>query len=415
MCDADLPVLIRAWMFPVSRIHFRAPVRRPRLDCKIGCRMQSTLSITVPEYIGADLTDRYSVQCRDIDVCGLELAGSNRLHAAFWHWRWDRAPQPLDVAGIASEIRAARVAMLDGPQALASKGNALRVCERQSAAVGNTPDTRPSITKPFAGFICSSLDLFNALKREGIGVSPPAFIGGVSEVYPGHIWTIFSENRPLPQKSTEAGRLARKRILEALGVSGLPNIPTHDQNDACVAALIAAAADGQVSGVIAVPIGAHLSLDVGGTLREGPMVIPQVTGAAADRIADAVRDIRPPDAPSPRVIEPASVLSNAGAEDLLAFFVAKAAEGDPQVCTYAWAYRALFNASYGKFSQAYARKVIDLACRTRPRELAGLGLVRLDAFIVSQKDGVPSDGYWPVAHHDREEWERTLGNAKVLD
>lgn len=184
--------------------------------------MQSTLAASVPEYVGADLTDRYSAQCRDIDVCGLRPAGNNRLPAAFWHWRWDRAPQRLDVTVIAIELRAAKVAMLDGPQAFARKGSALRVCERHSAAVGKTPDTRPAINKPFAGFICSSIDLFNALKREGIAISPPAFIGGVSEVYPGHIWTILTGDRPLPQKSTEAGRLARKRILEALGVSGLP-------------------------------------------------------------------------------------------------------------------------------------------------------------------------------------------------
>ena len=145
------------------------------------------------------------------------------------------------------------------------------------------------------------------------------------------------------------------------------------------------------------------------------MVIPQVTGAAAGRIADAIRDILRLDAPPAHVIVTASVPSAANTDDLLAFFIDKAAGGDPQVCTYAWAYRALFNAAYSKFSQAYARKVINLACRTRPRELAGLGLVRLDTFIVSKKDGVPSDGYWPAAHHDREEWERTLGNAKILD
>lgn len=377
--------------------------------------MQSTLSASVPDFIGADLTDRYSAQCRPIDVCGLTPAGNNRLHASFWHWHWDRAPQPLEVAAIAKELRAAHVAMLDGPQALATEGAALRVCERQSAAVGKTPDTRPGITKPFAGFICSSIDLFTALKREGIAISPPVFIGGVFEVYPGHIWTILSGRRPLPQKATEAGRLARKRILEALGVWGLPVLPSHDQNDAAVAALVAAATDNQVSGVSAVSIGASLSVDLDGALREGPMIIPQLTDSAAGRIAHAVRDIHLPEPPSPRVIEPASTRCDMGADDLLASFIAKAAEGDPQVCTYAWAYRLLFNASYDRFSQAYARQVVDLACRTRTRELPGLGLVRLDAFIVSKKDGLPSDGYWRAAHHDREEWERALGNAKILD
>jgi hypothetical protein len=305
--------------------------------------------------------------------------------------------------------------MLDGPQALARKGESLRVCERQSAAIGKTPDTRPIPGKPFGGFICSSIDLFRALKRQDIAISPPAFVGGVSEVYPGHIWTILGGRRPLPRKSTEAGRSARKCILEALGTSGLPALPSHDQNDACVAALMAAAADCRVSGVKVLCLGGPLSVDGDGVLREGPMVIPEVTGAVADRIADALRACRVPELPSAPTIRPASVPSQVSADDLLGVFVAKAVGGDPQVCTYAWAYRVLFNASYTRFSQAYARQVIDLACRTRPRELPGLGIVRLDAFIVSKKDSLPSSGYWPAAHHDREEWERVLGNANLLD
>ena len=106
--------------------------------------------------------------------------------------------------------------------------------------------------------------------------------------------------------------------------------------------------------------------------------------------------------------------THADAEDLLARFIEKAVQGEPQVCTYGWAYRTLFNASYSKFSMAYAKKTVEVACRTRPRELPGLGLVRLDTFIVSKKDGLPSVGYWSVAHHDREEWARVLGSATVL-
>jgi hypothetical protein len=198
-------------------------------------------------------------------------------------------------------------------------------------------------------------------------------------------------------------------------VRGLPVLPSHDLNDACVAALVAAAADKKVTGVTAAPIGAPLSVDLDGALREGPMIIPQLTGAAADRVALAIHDICVREPASARAMEPASAPSETGADDLLAFFVTKAVEGDPQVCTYAWAYRRLFNTSYDKFSQFYARQVIDLAYRTRPRELPGLGLVRLDAFIVSKKDGLPSRGYWSTAHHDREDWEKALGNAKVLD
>jgi hypothetical protein len=251
--------------------------------------MQSTLSTDAPPYIGADLTDRYSRRCRNIDVCGLRPTGSNSLHAQFWQWYWDRAPQALDVAAVARELRAGRVAMLDGPQALATEGNALRACERQSGAAGKTPDTRPPFGRPFAGFICSSLDLFNALTREGLSVSPPTFVGGVFEVYPAHIWTILIRDPPRPKKHSTAGRCLRRRILEALGISGLPRIPTHDQNDACVAALLAAAADSQVSGLNVERIGQNLWVDDDGTLREGPMAVPLVTDAARSRIQDAVR------------------------------------------------------------------------------------------------------------------------------
>lgn len=377
--------------------------------------VQSTLSAAVPKYIGADPTDRYSALCRDIDVCGLHGVGNGDFRAEFWNWQWDRAPQPLDVTAIAEEIGGSRVAMIDGPQALAAKGSTLRVCERQSAAVGKTPDARPAITKPFAGFICSSIDLFEVLRRERIVISPAGFIGGVSEVYPGHIWNLLSAGLPLPRKSTEPGRRARRLILEALGVRGLPSLPSHDQNDACVAAMLAAAADGQLPGVSAKLIGAPLSVDRDDTLREGPMVLPVVTSAAADRIANALRQSRVSDGTALRVIETASEPLQVGAEHLLADFIAKAVNGDPHICTYGWAYRTLFKTSFKKFSMAYAQKTLQLARRTHPRELPGLGLVRLDTFIVSKKNGFPGDGYWSIAHHDREEWGRALGNGSILD
>jgi phosphomannomutase len=132
------------------------------------------------------------------------------------------------------------------------------------------------LEKPFAGFICSSLDIFEALSRAEIKISPPGFLGGVSEVFPGHIWKILGGG-DLPKKGTRKGRQARKRILEALGVSGLPAVPTHDQNDACVAALLAASADRAVRGITPVGIGSPLFSDSDGTLREGMMVIPKVS------------------------------------------------------------------------------------------------------------------------------------------
>jgi hypothetical protein len=83
--------------------------------------------------------------------------------------------------------------MLDGPQGLAARGQTLRACERQSAAVGKTPDKRPELAKPFAGFICSSLDIFIALRRAGTQISPPGFTDGVSEVYPDQAWPYLDQ------------------------------------------------------------------------------------------------------------------------------------------------------------------------------------------------------------------------------
>jgi len=255
--------------------------------------MNSTLRAGVPDYIGADLTDRYSKACRSIDVCGLSSDENNKLAATFWFWHWDVGPGPLDVSVVSNELKAAKAAMFDGPQGLASPGNHLRACERQSAAVGKTGDSLPPLTRPFAGFIRSSLDIFAALFRAGIRIGPNRFLGGLSEVYPGHIWTLLAGRRALPNKSTEQGRVGRKNILEALGVSGLPQLPTHDQNDACVAALMAAAADGKVPGLTATAIGASLSIDPDGTLREGFMVIPEVASATRSLISELPLRPRP--------------------------------------------------------------------------------------------------------------------------
>jgi hypothetical protein len=106
-----------------------------------------------------------------VDVRGLAPVENDKLLTAFWVWQRDAAPATLDVTFIAEELRAATAAILDGPQGLATKGQCLRVCERQSAAVGKTPDTRPELRKPFAGFICSSLDIFAALNQSNTHIA----------------------------------------------------------------------------------------------------------------------------------------------------------------------------------------------------------------------------------------------------
>ena len=84
--------------------------RRPGFKIAI---MQSSLVGRTPEYLGADLTDRYSGHCRDVDVCKLTPDETGELRATFWCWRWDPAPKPLDVAAVAGELAEARVSMMD--------------------------------------------------------------------------------------------------------------------------------------------------------------------------------------------------------------------------------------------------------------------------------------------------------------
>lgn len=353
---------------------------------------------SIPRYLGADLTDRYANGCKDIDVCGLTPGVENKLAASFWSWRWDSAPRALDVTVIAKELTPTQAAMLDGPQGLATKGEALRACERQAAAVGKTPDRRPELGRPFAGFICSALDLFEALRRAGTNISPPRFLGGVSEVYPGHIWKILGDRCVLPKKSTHEGRLARKCILEALGVSGLPELPTHDQNDACVAALLAVAADGKVPGIALKAIGFPLFADADGTLREGLMAIPEMTAKARQLISEALRetciiDIAESDAHVAASLD--SGTADGRAKDLLDWFIATALEGNSQVCTYSWAYRHLFTSSYDKWAPGI-RQASYRSCSTDASQgTARLGGCSFGRFRCSKEKWLAKP--WPLA------------------
>lgn len=377
--------------------------------------MKTTRRKQPADYLGADLTDWYSRGRRPIDVCGLACGEENRLRAAFWQWEWPVAQGNLDLSSIAPEVRSAKSTMLDGPQGLASIGESLRACERLSGAVGKTPDTMPKLGRPFAGYIRSSIEMFSAFAQAGFNVSPAGFIGGVSEVYPGNIWGRLAK-RVLPKKSTTEGRQARKRILQALGVLDLPDLPTHDENDACVGAVLAAAADGKVPGVSVRGLGLPLVIEAGGTLREGPMVIPEIAEDAQRRIEKALGDIPPVlvTKTSPSRQSPSNQAAMERATALMDCLIERAREGNAQICTYAWAYRHVFDASYSKWSQAYANQIVSVAESTAPTELPGLGAVRLDAFVVACKTGLPSDGHWESANYDREDWERVLGTATVL-
>jgi hypothetical protein len=306
--------------------------------------------------------------------------------------------------------------MLDGPQGLAMPGKSLRECERQAKAAGKTPDTRPHPNRPYANFINSSLDLFLALHQAGISVDPPDQTKGVCEVYPGHLWSLLAAPKPqkIPQKNTEKGRLARKCILEAVGIAGLPELPTHDENDACVGAVMAAAADGKIPGFGVQAIGLPLMVDQG-LLREGRMIIPKImSDSRRAALAAALSSV--PVLPVPE--ESSLDLSGSvheRAKKLLSRLIDRANRRQAQVCTYAWAYRHLFNIPFKNFSQAFAQKVIQVAQKTPPMHVRGLGAVRLDCFIVAKATGRPSGGHWDSANYTPQDWDRVLGRATVLD
>lgn len=218
------------------------------------------------DYLGVDPSDRYAKRHRPIDVCGLFESDDGRLRASFWQWCWDEPGAPLDVQAILAEVLAARSTLVDGPQALASPGMPMRVAERLCGAAGKTPDRAPE-SGPYSGFIRSSLELFAACAAAGVAIGE---LGAMAETYPGSAWRRLAPG--LPKKHLRAGRTRRKSLLEQLGVINLPDRPSHDQLDACLCALLAAAADGKVAGIRVQSFGQPLHQGSDGIWREGTII-----------------------------------------------------------------------------------------------------------------------------------------------
>ena len=193
---------------------------------------------------------------------------------------------------------------------------------------------------PFAGFVRSSVELFDAFAVAKFLVSPSEFMGGISEVFPGDIWHRLV-GRTIPKKSTHEGRRARKLILQLLGIIGLPHLPTHDQNDTCISALMAAAADGKVGGMSVRGIGLPLARDRDGTLREGPIVVPLLSQELRESIDEALHQLQSgaelwtrPMGAKRRLQKISSVVSDSSLEKAIAlrdYFVRTAKEGDAQI------------------------------------------------------------------------------------
>ena len=67
-----------------------------------------------------------------------------------------------------------------------------------------------------------------------------------------------------------------------------------------------------------------------------------------------------------------------------------------------------------KYTPAYGSQLIDLARRTASFEIAGLGDIRLDTFLVSQKRR-PGDGHWESATYSEDDWDRAFSGAALIE
>jgi len=364
-----------------------------------------------------------------MDVCGLEMRG-NDIIACFWTWSWEPGDR-INVSAVLPEVRAARSLMLDAPQGLAQVGCSIRCSERTLGAAGKTGDTRPFLTQPYGGFIGSSLDLFAAFHFAGLAISPASMLG-ICEVYPAAIWTRLA--RRIPNKHRLAGREARVAILQVLGVAIPTAAPTHDQLDACAAALVGAAADDRIPGMKVVPVGDPVWWDTThNCLREGPILIPQIDAALAGRLERIVApwtSMLPP--PRRRItntsrksvmklsrsMEPAvrPVLAGATREDrageLFELLVAELIDGRPTLCTYRAGVAMILG--YAKYTPAYGAQLIKLATQSVTLEVDGLGEIKLDTFLVNQ-NYQPGDKHWENATYSQAEWDRAFFGAAVIE
>jgi len=338
-----------------------------------------------------------------MDVCGLEPNGAG-LIAHFWKWSWG-LPGNVSVSAVLHEVRAARSLMLDAPQGLAQPGRSIRCSERTLGAAGKTGDTCPPLTQVYGGFICSSVELFAAFHGAGLSISPASLLG-VCEVYPAAIWTRLA--RRIPNKGRVAGREARAALMRGLGVALPSAVPTHDQLDACAAALLGAAADGHISGMKVASVGDPVSWDpTSGCLREGPILVPHLDpdlSARLEEIAQPWTSVVPetrrrivrPAGGSPMKRDPTArnvrrpVLAGSTRES-------RAAE--------------LFTQLVAEIVETAALYVQSVGVTF---EVDGLGDIHLDTFFVNQKYR-PGDKHWEHATYSEHEWDRVFSDALVIE
>lgn len=393
--------------------------------------MQSTFEgAVVPPYLGVDLSDRYARQPRPIDVCGLTpVADGAGFDAKFWQWIWPAGGEPLAIGDtlVLREVVSATAVMIDGTQGLARLNHTVRHCEELLHAAGHTPATLPPLGAPYAGFIRSSIDLFAAFHALAVGVGTESHRHSVGEVYPASLWLRLAPH-PLPEKSSMEGRVARRVLLELLGVKGLPDAPSHDQNDACVSALIAAAACGVVAGMGVTNVGLPVEVNEG-VLREGWMVVPVVGEALAEHLKANFPDVhrRQPlqpqqDGAQPQQLHaenhhPPTIEELLGRANRLVVWLASLVHhGLPRVVTYGDVYRHLFRPQQGwSFTPNNISDVLHVATGSTPLTLPELGPVRLDTFIVNSVTLIPGEQHWENAAYDAEDWAGVFAGAELLE
>jgi Protein of unknown function (DUF429) len=380
-------------------------------------------------YLGVDITDRYVKSPRPMDVCGLEI-GADILIPHFWTWTWGQSSS-IEVTAILPEITQAQSVMLDGPQGLAQVGCKIRASERLLAAAGKTADVRPPLTQPYGGFISASLDLFGSFHEGGLLLGQTSSTR-VGEVYPATIWTRLA--RRLPNKRRSDGRQARAEILRRLGIRLPDRVFTHDELDACAAALLGAGAHDRIQGIKVVAVGDHVFWDEAyGCLREGQILVPQVSSELHGCLEAAVtcwtlpNPAGSPEIPRPRRSHATKTLQNGQtaerpvltgstreelAGDLFERLVLELIEGRPTLCTYKAAVALILG--HQKYTPAYGSQLIGLATKTGVVEVDGLGDIRLDTFLVSQKRR-PGAGHWDSATYSEDDWDRAFSGAAVIE
>lgn len=83
--------------------------------------------------------------------------------------------------------------------------------------------------------------------------------------------------------------------------------------------------------------------------------------------------------------------------------------------TYALAYEHLFDGPPpGRWTQAHANQVVQVAGRTEARLVTGLR-VRLDALIVNGRTREPGAGHFKLASYTLPEWRAAFRGWQLLD